>query len=81
LAERLAAQGVSNIGTSSPWHHVLWNALGGNEEQARPEISRIELAEGDPIVLCSDGLTRHVDDRSLHELLGAGRLSTSAVIG
>jgi protein phosphatase len=71
VAERLAGQGVSGVDESSPWRHVLWNALGADETEAQPEISRFELAEGDEILLCSDGLTCHVDDRALLEHLGA----------
>jgi protein phosphatase len=70
VAERLAGEGVGGIDENSPWRHVLWNALGANETQAQPEISRVELAEGDQVVLCSDGLTCHVHDRSLLEHLG-----------
>jgi protein phosphatase len=71
VAERLAGQGVTDIDETSPWRHVLWNALGGDQAQAQPEIARVELAEGDEILLCSDGLTCHIDDRSLLESLGA----------
>jgi protein phosphatase len=71
VAERLAGQGVSGIDDASPWRHVLWNALGGDQAQAQPEIARIELAEGDQLLLCSDGLTGHIDDRSLLEHLGS----------
>jgi serine/threonine protein phosphatase PrpC len=72
VAERLAGEGVSDIDSSSPWHHMLWNALGADEAQAQPEISHIELDEQDQVLLCSDGLTRHVDDRLLRECLVAG---------
>ena len=71
VAERLAGEGVSGLDENSPWRHVLWNALGANDAQAQPEISRIELAPGDEVMLCSDGLTGHVDDRALLEHLGA----------
>jgi protein phosphatase len=72
MAERLAVEGVRDIDASSPWRHVLWNALGADEAAAEPEISHIELGEQDQVVLCSDGLTHHVDDGLLREYLVAG---------
>ncbi len=71
MAERLAQEGLSGINPTSPWHHVLWNALGADQAMAQPEVSRIELIEGDQILLCSDGLTCRLDDRVLLEKLGA----------
>lgn len=47
---------------SAPGHHVLWNVIGGTDDALDPQISRSELAMGDALLLCSDGLTRHVDD-------------------
>jgi serine/threonine protein phosphatase PrpC len=77
VAERLAEEGVSGMDENSPWRHVLWNALGATEGLAQPEISRIELAEGDEVLLCSDGLTCHVHDRELLDYLGAPAVEQS----
>jgi protein phosphatase len=52
-------------------HHILWNALGGGDESwAKPDILRVALAPGDALVLCSDGLTRHIDDKRIGAVLG-----------
>jgi protein phosphatase len=71
MAERLARAGTHDLDPSSPWHHVLWNALGADEAEAQPEILHLELGEQDQVLLCSDGLTHHVDDASLREYLVA----------
>jgi protein phosphatase len=47
---------------SSRLGNVLSNVLGGDAEEGRPEVSKNELALGDTILLCSDGLTKHVPD-------------------
>jgi len=49
---------------SSPFTHVLVSALGG--EEAKPEITRIDLNHpGLVLLLCSDGLTKHVSDERI----------------
>ena len=51
---------------SSRWSNVLWNVLGGNAEQPLlAEVRRSTLHQGDVIVLCSDGLTKYVDERQI----------------
>jgi protein phosphatase len=54
--------------------HVLVNAVGGGSAELAPEMHRIELRPGDTLLVCSDGLTRHVPDAALRDLL-AGRRS------
>ena len=71
MAERLAREGTRDLDPSSPWYHVLWNALGADEAEAQPEILHLELEEHDQVLLCSDGLTHHVDDGLLREYLAA----------
>lgn len=71
VAEQLRANNVQ-LDKSSPFHHVLWNALGGGGKQARPrpDVMRCTLDVHDTIVLCSDGLTKHVDETQIAALLG-----------
>jgi protein phosphatase len=46
---------------TSPLNHVLASAIGASE--AMPEISRVEVGRrGSVILVCSDGLTKHVSD-------------------
>ena len=49
--------------------HVLTSALGGLQSQLRTEIERTTLADGDRLLLCSDGLTDMVDDGEIAEVL------------
>ncbi|MGH7613929.1 MAG: PP2C family protein-serine/threonine phosphatase [Gemmatimonadales bacterium] len=54
-AERAAA---------SPFRHVLASAIGGAE--ATPEVTRIDISRrGCVLLVCSDGLTKHVSDAEI----------------
>ena len=56
--------------STSRWSNVLWNVLGGNSnDEVVAEARRVDLEEGDLIVLCSDGLHRYVDAEMLAEVL------------
>jgi protein phosphatase len=55
---------------SSPFTHVLVSAIGG--EEAKPEITRISLDHpGLVLLLCSDGLTKHVSDERIGREIAA----------
>lgn len=56
----------------SPLNHALWNVVGGPSDCLDPEACRIDLRLGDSLVLCTDGLNRHVSDERLAELLSEG---------
>jgi protein phosphatase len=45
--------------------HVLYKALGACCNEAGPDIRQVDLQVGDAVVVCSDGLTRHVSDGAL----------------
>jgi protein phosphatase len=49
----------------SPWSNVLLNALGAGADDVFAEITMLELQEGDLVLLCSDGLNKHVDDTNI----------------
>jgi protein phosphatase len=49
--------------------HVLTRAV-GLAERATPDVSIHALRDGDVFLLCSDGLTAHVDDHELERSLG-----------
>ena len=52
----------------SPLHNVLASAIGGGE--AMPEVSRLDIHErGCVLLLCSDGLTKHVRDEEIERLV------------
>jgi len=45
---------------------------GASGMRCRPEGQRVELALGDTLLLCTDGLTRHVSDTQIASLLESG---------
>jgi serine/threonine protein phosphatase PrpC len=49
--------------------HVLVNAIGGLNEDVLVDVDQLELASGDRLLLCSDGLTDLVDDESIRHVL------------
>jgi protein phosphatase len=55
----------------SRWSHLLWNVIGGKGDEVRPEVHKAGLSAGDSVLLCTDGLTYHVSDDKIAELLGS----------
>jgi protein phosphatase len=55
----------------APWGRVLWNIVGGNSDELTVEAYRAELALGDTLLLCTDGLTKQVADGEIARLLTA----------
>jgi protein phosphatase len=48
----------------SPFKHVLSSAIGS--EEALPEVTSFDISErGSLILMCSDGLTKHVSDEEI----------------
>jgi protein phosphatase len=62
LAELMVDTGAmtADAATAAGMDNVLTSAIGS--KSARPTIGLIDLEIGDSIVVCSDGLTRHVGD-------------------
>jgi serine/threonine protein phosphatase PrpC len=56
-------------GAASRLSTVLWNALGGGVEDLRPDVYKARLHAGDPLLLCIDGLPKHVPDGNIQALL------------
>jgi protein phosphatase len=52
----------------SPFASMLVQAIGG-ESDVNPVISRVDLDAGDALLLCTDGLTKHVEDREIADTL------------
>lgn len=69
VAEQMRAQGFAPLEASSPLHHILWNALGTSEDELVPEVHKMPLELGDTILLCTDGLNKHVDDEEITGVL------------
>lgn len=45
--------------------HVLWNCLGAGESDLEVEVLECDVRNGDQLVMCSDGLSNYVDERSI----------------
>jgi serine/threonine protein phosphatase PrpC len=67
VAQHLVEQGSlsQTKAQSSRWANVLSSAIGGQE--AAPVVTRIVRDWGAVILLCSDGLTKHVPDSRIKE--------------
>jgi protein phosphatase len=49
--------------------HILWNAIGGHSDKLAPEVGQTAVTPGDVMLLCTDGLTRHVSTADIAEIL------------
>ncbi len=69
MAEEFVQQGVFNREDAAfkRWANVLSSAIGG--PQAAPSVSKVPQSWGSVGMLCSDGLTRHVSDERIKEVL------------
>ena len=71
VAQNLVDEGVlkKEQVKGSPLNHVLASAIGASE--AMPEVSRVDVRQrGSVILVCTDGLTKHVSDDEIAERLG-----------
>jgi len=72
VAQNLVDEGVLRKEQlkSSPLNHVLASAIGASE--AMPEVSRVDVRKrGSVILVCTDGLTKHVSDDEIAKHLAA----------
>jgi len=68
VAQDLVDRGLlpAERASSTKLSNVLSSAIGANE--ARPEVTRVDVRErGTVILVCSDGLTKHVSDAEIGE--------------
>ena len=79
------AQSLADVGAidpqdvaTHPLRHVLTNVLGGRSEQVRVECHQLRLADGDQILLCTDGLTDLVPDGTIREVLRSADTAAGA---
>ncbi|NNM05877.1 MAG: serine/threonine-protein phosphatase [Gemmatimonadetes bacterium] len=69
IAQEFVDQGVMTRtkAEKSRWAHVLSSAVGGRH--AEPVVTRVVRDWGTVVLLCSDGLTKHVSDERIRERL------------
>lgn len=73
LVGEMVRRGVlsSEEAASHGLRHVITNAVGGPTRGIHAEVHRVELATGDVLLLCTDGLTDMVDDGEIGAILAA----------
>ena len=73
LAQEMVDRGVMSPedAARSPLHNVLASAIGG--QIAAPVVTAVDQRRDNVLLLCSDGLTKHVSDAELAESLGGLR--------
>jgi serine/threonine protein phosphatase PrpC len=71
IAQELVDSGVLTriVAEETRWAHVLSSAIGG--PTAAPVVTRVVRDRGTVVLLCSDGLTKHVPDERIAERLGS----------
>jgi len=81
LAQQMVDENVleAERAEGSKWSNILWNSVGGGSDDMEPDVYKAKLEKGDTLLLCSDGLTQHVDDRGLRELLRSNKDSDTTV--
>ncbi len=74
--DHTVAQAMADAGYIAPEEvrqhrkrHVLTNFLGGHHGKVKGDVRWLRLADGDRLLLCSDGLTDMVDDDSITQIL------------
>jgi PPM family protein phosphatase len=74
--DHTVAQAMADAGYIAPEEvrhhrkrHVLTNFLGGHHGKVKGDVRWLRLADGDRLLLCSDGLTDLVDDPAITEIL------------
>lgn len=70
MAQDLVDRGAlpADRAAQSPFSHVLASSIGGPE--AAPEVSRVDLSRSGCVLMCTDGLTKHVSDAEIAQRLG-----------
>jgi serine/threonine protein phosphatase PrpC len=78
MAEDLVAQGVLTraAASRSPMAHVLSSAIGS--DSTMPVVTRLAADWGNVHLLCTDGLTKHVSDARIAEVLSGMTSSKQA---
>jgi protein phosphatase len=80
LAQELADYGQIAQGevATHRLRHVLTRVLGREKEGVKPEVQRLRLANGDALLLCTDGLTDRVEEGAIADVLGGPQDAAAA---
>jgi protein phosphatase len=70
LAQKYVEASPHPVEPPAQLQNVLWNALGGCVDEPVPQLVKRRLSPGAVLLLCSDGLTKHVSDEEIRRVLG-----------
>jgi serine/threonine protein phosphatase PrpC len=71
LAQKLMDDGATDAEPPAHLQNILWNSLGATNELPQPQLCKLTLEQGDTLVLCSDGLNKHVSDAEIARVVTA----------
>ena len=79
LVARLVEEGALTQEEAAryPYKNVILYSI-GSEKRPPIDLFEVDLEPGDQLLLCSDGLTRHVEDSEIAEILGRELAEPSA---
>jgi protein phosphatase len=63
----------------SRFGHALWNCISGATDGVKPDLYRATLSGGDQVLLCTDGLNRHVPDEMIRGVMERAATPEAAV--
>ncbi|NNG15992.1 MAG: serine/threonine-protein phosphatase, partial [Gemmatimonadales bacterium] len=80
MAEDLVDQGIlkPELAQKSRWSNVLSSAVGGRNPTVDPVLYDLGLTLDDVLLLCSDGLTKHVSDPEISDILTSSATAEDA---
>jgi PPM family protein phosphatase len=78
VAAQMVEHGHIKLQDVIRYRSVLTHAIGMRESGSEPDIRRLQLEDGDRILLCTDGLTVMVDDATITATLRSHPTSSTA---
>lgn len=68
-----AGEITASEAADSRFKNALWNVVGGNDPVVEPDVDVHTLQMNDALLLCSDGLTTHLSDELIHDVLSGSQ--------
>ena len=78
LGQRLVEREIVDPDDAGRWDDVVVNAVGGPGDELDIELHRRELAMGDQLLLCSDGVSRYLDDLEIASIVAEAITAATA---
>jgi serine/threonine protein phosphatase PrpC len=69
LAQKFVEASPRPVEPPEQLQHILWNALGAGIDRAVPDVSKVDIGSGGILLVCSDGLNKHVSDETIQSVL------------